>query len=108
MTVCLLACGASTDVSLWDTSTGQLRLLCDSGHREPLHSAYFVDGDRIFVTASPDKQVILRDLHGAMLHRWTVDISTDMHVSHNQRFIIAATQQAHIEAIDVKSKRRTQ
>ena len=104
----LIACGASTDVSIWDTATGQLRLLCDSGHREPLHSAYFVDGDRAFVTASPDKQIIMRDLHGAMLHRWSVELSTDMHVTHNQRFILSATQQAHIEAIDVKSKRRTQ
>ena len=104
----LLACGSSTDVSVWDSNTGQLRLLCDSGHREPLHSAHFVDGDRAFITASPDKQIIMRDMHGTMLHRWSVELSTDMHVTHNQRFILSATQQGHIEAIDVRSKRRTQ
>ena len=104
----LLACGDSTEVSIWNTATGQRQLLCDSGHREPLHSAYFVDGDRAFVTGSPDKQIIMRDISGAMLHRWGVELSTDIHVTHNQRFIVSATQQALLEAIDVKSKRRTQ
>ena len=104
----VLACGAGSEVSVWDSATGQLRLLCESGHREALHSAYFVDGDRAFVTSSPDKQIIMRDLQGAMLHRWSADVSTDMHVTHNQRFILAATQHSRMEAFDVKSKRRTQ
>ena len=104
----VIACGAGSEVSVWDSATGQLRLLCESGHREALHSAYFVDGDRAFVTSSPDKQILVRDMQGALLHRWSADVSTDMHVTHNQRFILAATQHSALEAFDVKSKRRTQ
>ena len=102
----VLCCGSSTEVSVWSTSTGELRLRCDTGHREAVQSCAFVNGDTAFVTASADKSLIMRDLHGVVLHRWTLDLLTDLQVTADQRFIVTAAHTGLMEAIHVKSKRK--
>ena len=102
----VLCCGSSTEVSVWSTSTGELRLRCDTGHREAVQSCAFVNGDSAFVTASADKSLIMRDMQGAVLHRWSVDLLTDLQVTADQRFIVTAAHTGLMEAIHVKSKRK--
>lgn len=100
----LLCCGSSSDVSVWWVNSGDLRLRCDSGHREPVHSAAFVLGDRAFVTASSDRWVVMRDLQGAELMRWPVELLTDLHVTADQRILLASSHNGTLEAIDVHSR----
>ena len=103
----VLACGSSSEVSLWSASSGELRLRCDSTHREPVQSCAFVCDDAAFVTASADRSIIMRDVErGAVLHRWTVDLLTDLHVTADQRFILSAGHSGLMEAIDVRTKRK--
>ena len=103
----VLACGSSSEVSLWSSSSGELRLRCDTSHREAVQSCAFVCNDTAFVTASADRSIIMRDVErGAVLHRWTVDLLTDLHVTADQRFILSAGHSGLMEAIDVRTKRK--
>ena len=101
----LLCCGGSTEVSLWDARSGSLLLLCESGHRDDVHAAAFVEQDRAFLTACcAERQIIMRDLQGALLLRLSLDLLCDIRITACRRFALTITRSRHMEAIDLRTK----
>eukprot|EP00741_Cyanophora_paradoxa_P019883 tig00021178_g19189.t1 len=97
----LLSCGNDFAVKLWDTRTGACKRTFSS-HTDSVTACSWLPDSRRFVTGGLDQLLVLTDIDGNELRRWTGARINDLAVSHDGKQIVAICSEKKIRLYDLE------
>jgi len=97
----LLSCGNDNLVKLWDVESG-ICVQSFSKHTQSVTSCAWFPGGKHFASASVDRSVIIMDLEGNELRRWTTARVNDLIVNKKGTMMITICQDKKITVYDLE------
>ncbi|KAI3653397.1 hypothetical protein MP228_001344 [Amoeboaphelidium protococcarum] len=99
----LLTCGNDVKLKLWNTETGTCIRTLQNNQDAISSCAWFSDNSR-FVSSSLDKSIIMWDVDGRQLQRWSGARVSDLALTRDGKFMVAACHENKIRIYDMEKK----